>query len=162
MLTLIDWPQILQLVFMPEFGTVMGVEPATWYLGPNCCWGTCISFWFHMVFDYDFEEERKYYIVLFTLRETALKTSGLHDGLGSAVDSQGAASRRPTMAWEEILGGRELVLRFRTPTAWIWCHEWRRRWQPTPVFLTRESHEQRSLAGYIVHVVTKSWTQLNE
>lgn len=70
-----------------------------------------------MVFDYDFEEERKYYIVLFTLRETALKTSGLRDGLGSAVDSQGAASRRPTMGWEEILGGRELVLRFRTPTA---------------------------------------------
>ena len=25
---------------------------------------------------------------------------------------------------------------------------WRRRWQPTPVFLPRESHGQRSLAGY--------------
>ena len=25
---------------------------------------------------------------------------------------------------------------------------WRRKWQPTPVFLTRESHGQRSLVGY--------------
>ena len=25
---------------------------------------------------------------------------------------------------------------------------WRRKWQPTPVFLPGESHEQRSLAGY--------------
>ena len=25
---------------------------------------------------------------------------------------------------------------------------WRRKWQPTPVFLLRKSHRQRSLAGY--------------
>ena len=25
---------------------------------------------------------------------------------------------------------------------------WRRAWQPTPVFLSGESHEQRNLAGY--------------
>ena len=25
---------------------------------------------------------------------------------------------------------------------------WHRKWQPTPVFLPEESHEQRSLAGY--------------
>ena len=25
---------------------------------------------------------------------------------------------------------------------------WRREWQPTPLFLPGESHEQRSLAGY--------------
>jgi len=25
---------------------------------------------------------------------------------------------------------------------------WRRKWQPTPVFLPRESHWQRSLVGY--------------
>ena len=25
---------------------------------------------------------------------------------------------------------------------------WRRTWQPTPVFLIRESHGQKSLAGY--------------
>ena len=27
-------------------------------------------------------------------------------------------------------------------------HLWRRKWQPSPVFLPGESHEQRSLAGY--------------
>ena len=31
---------------------------------------------------------------------------------------------------------------------------WRRKWQPAPVFLPRESSGQRSLA----HVVTENWT----
>ena len=31
---------------------------------------------------------------------------------------------------------------------WIRKIPWRRAWQPTPVFLPEESHEQRSLAGY--------------
>ena len=31
-----------------------------------------------------------------------------------------------------------------------------REWQLTPVFLPGESHGERSLAGYIVHAVTKS------
>ena len=29
-----------------------------------------------------------------------------------------------------------------------WKIHWRRKWQPSPVFLPRESHGQRSLAGY--------------
>ena len=29
---------------------------------------------------------------------------------------------------------------------------WRRKWQPTPVFLPGESHGQRSLAGYSLWV----------
>ena len=29
-----------------------------------------------------------------------------------------------------------------------WKFPWRRKWQPTPVSLTGESHGQRSLAGY--------------
>ena len=37
---------------------------------------------------------------------------------------------------------------------------WRRKWQPTPVFLPGESHEQRSLAGYCPWGC-KSWTQLS-
>ena len=32
----------------------------------------------------------------------------------------------------------------------------------TPVFLPGKFHGQRSLAGYTVHRVTKSWTQLSE
>ena len=37
---------------------------------------------------------------------------------------------------------------------------WRTAWQPTPVFLPWESYGQRSLAGYIVHEVTRSQTWL--
>jgi len=32
--------------------------------------------------------------------------------------------------------------------SWVGKIPWRRAWQPTPVFLPGESHEQRSLAGY--------------
>ena len=31
---------------------------------------------------------------------------------------------------------------------WVWKIPWRRAWQPTSVFLPRESHGQRRLAGY--------------
>ena len=31
---------------------------------------------------------------------------------------------------------------------WVGKIPWRRAWQPTPVFLPRESHGQRSLVGY--------------
>ena len=41
---------------------------------------------------------------------------------------------------------------------WVGKIPWRRAWQPTPVFLPGESHGQRSLVGYTVHEVTKSWT----
>ena len=33
-------------------------------------------------------------------------------------------------------------------TAWAGKIPWRRKWQPTPAFLTGESHRQKSLAGY--------------
>ena len=31
---------------------------------------------------------------------------------------------------------------------WVGRISWRRKWQPTPVFLPGESHGKRSLAGY--------------
>ena len=31
---------------------------------------------------------------------------------------------------------------------WVGKMPWRRAWQPTPVFLPREPHGQRSLVGY--------------
>ena len=31
--------------------------------------------------------------------------------------------------------------------AWVWKIPWRRKWQPTPIFLPGESHGQRSLVG---------------
>ena len=38
---------------------------------------------------------------------------------------------------------------------------WRRKWQPTPVFLGGKSHGQRSLVGHAVHRITKSQTPLS-
>ena len=32
--------------------------------------------------------------------------------------------------------------------AWVWEIPWARAWQPTPVFVPRESHGQRRLVGY--------------
>ena len=42
---------------------------------------------------------------------------------------------------------------------WVGKTPWRKTWQPTPVFLSGESHEQRSLKA-TVHRVEKSRTQL--
>ena len=38
---------------------------------------------------------------------------------------------------------------------------WRRKWQPTPIFLSGESHGRRSLVGYSPWVA-KSWTRLSD
>ena len=43
---------------------------------------------------------------------------------------------------------------------WVGQIPWRRAWQFTPVFLPRESHGQRSLAG--VHRVAQSWIQMSD
>ena len=42
---------------------------------------------------------------------------------------------------------------------WVRNIPWRRKWQPTPVFLLGKPHGQRSLAA-AVHGVTKNWTRL--
>ena len=39
---------------------------------------------------------------------------------------------------------------------------WRRKWQPSPVFLPGESHGQRSLVGSTAHGVTISQTRLSD
>ena len=50
----------------------------------------------------------------------------------------------PVAQWQRIhLPSRRL--RF---NPCVWKIPWRRKWQPTPVFLPGKSHEQRSLAGY--------------
>ena len=40
--------------------------------------------------------------------------------------------------------------------SWVGKIPWRRKWQPTPVFLPGESHGQRSLAGYSIWGHTES------
>ena len=42
---------------------------------------------------------------------------------------------------------------------WVGKFPWRKKWQPTPVFLPGESHGQRSLTGHSPRD-RKSWTQL--
>ena len=59
----------------------------------------------------------------------------------------------PTMTSESGARGKEPTcqcmrhkrLRF---NPWVEKIPWRRKWQPTPVFLPGESHAQRSLLGY--------------
>ena len=48
------------------------------------------------------------------------------------------------------LSGREHTCQCRWPRfhPWVGKTPWRRKWQPAPVFLARESHGQRSLVGY--------------
>ena len=47
---------------------------------------------------------------------------------------------------------------------WVGKIPWRRAWQPTPVFLPRESHGQRRLAGRLqsmgLHRVRHNWSDL--
>ena len=45
---------------------------------------------------------------------------------------------------------KESICTARRPSfdPWVWRIPWRRKWQPTPVFLSGESHRQRRLADY--------------
>ena len=38
---------------------------------------------------------------------------------------------------------------------WVRKIPWKRKWQPTPVFLPGESHGQRSLAGATIHGIAR-------
>ena len=58
-------------------------------------------------------------------------------------------SRLRSMGWQRVrlgLATKNNIFIKHTLTQFL--HVWRRKWQPTPVFLPRESHGQRSLAGY--------------
>ena len=57
---------------------------------------------------------------------------------------------RPETAFLAWLRGKESTCQCRRRQfhPWVGKIPWRRAWQPTPVFLPRESHGQRSLGGY--------------
>ena len=65
----------------------------------------------------------------------------------------GASTFGGCWSWKEGFPGGSVV---KNPPAnagdggWSWVGKilWRRKWQPTPVFLSGESHRQRGLAGY--------------
>ena len=48
------------------------------------------------------------------------------------------------------LSSKESACQYKRPgfDSWVLKIPWRRKWQPTPVFLPGEFHGQRSLAGY--------------
>ena len=57
------------------------------------------------------------------------------------------------MGLPQWLSGKESAyecMRYRTHKfdPWVGKIPWRRKWQPTPVFLPGKSHEQRSLVGH--------------
>ena len=56
------------------------------------------------------------------------------------VFPSGARGKRLTCQWKRHMKHR--------PNFWVGRNPWRRKWQPTQVFLFRESHGQRSLVGY--------------
>ena len=55
-----------------------------------------------------------------------------------------------TMRLPRSLSGKESACQCRRPGVHPWVDKisWRRKWQPTPVFLLRKSHGQTRLAGY--------------
>ena len=51
----------------------------------------------------------------------------------------GASGKEPTCQFRSLKRSKF--------SPWVGKIPWRREWQPTPVFLSGESHRQRSLAG---------------
>ena len=62
-----------------------------------------------------------------------------------------------TKGLSQWLNGKESACQCRRHKfdPWVRKIPWRRKWQPTPVFLPGKSHRQRSLVGYTVHGVTR-------
>ena len=51
------------------------------------------------------------------------------------------------MDWEDLLK-EEMATHSSILDPWVGKIPWRRKWQPTPVFLLEKPHGQRSLVGY--------------
>ena len=68
------------------------------------------------------------------------------------------------MGFPDDANGKEPAFQCKRPKRlrfdpWVGKIPWRRKWQPTPVFLPGESHAQRTLAA-TVHGVAKSQKRL--
>ena len=57
------------------------------------------------------------------------------------------------------LGSKRICLQCRRPgfDPWVRKISWRRKWQPTPVFLPGKSHVDREAWWATIHEVTKTW-----
>ena len=85
------------------------------------------------------------------------KTGGLQSmgsqrvGHGSVTDTfTSSPSSTLALKIQKSLSWERICLQCRRPRFYSWVGKipWRRKWQPTPVFLPGESHGQRSLVGY--------------
>ena len=84
-------------------------------------------------------KESSLIVVTVTRVCTFIKTCMLKMGAFS-IGGNGTSGKKPACECR-----RHKRLRF---DPWVMKIPWRRAWQPTPVFLSREPHGQRSLAGY--------------
>ena len=73
-------------------------------------------------------------------------------------------SAMPKSGCPRWLTGKESGCQYRRHELDPWVRKipWRKKWQPTPVFLPGESHGRRSLMGYTVHGIAKSRTRLSD
>ena len=102
------------------------------------------------------------------IRETRVLSLGRENPLEKAMATHSSTlawripwreepGRLQSMGWQSqtrlrdfTFSGKESAYPCKRPgmDPWVGKIPWRRKWQPTPVFLPGESHEQRSLAGY--------------
>ena len=82
------------------------------------------------------------------------------------IDSYSTQGHFPGLPGADSLGNslsrQKICLQCRRPEFYPWVGKisWRKKWQPTPVFLPGESHGQRNLLGYSPWG-RKSWTRLS-
>ena len=88
------------------------------------------------------------------LLDVAVATIGLHYRIcvcrGKKLYWHIIFPATPLRELPQWLSGKESICQCRRPKfdPWVGKIPWRRKWQPTPVFLPGKFHGQRSLAGY--------------
>ena len=89
--------------------------------------------------------EFKYHKLFNLYAEYIMRNAGLDEA--QAGIKMARRNNNMQMIW---LRGESVCLQGGRPgfNPWVGKIPWRRKWQPTPVFLPEESHRQRSMVGY--------------
>ena len=77
-------------------------------------------------------------------------------GLRSEYDGDLKGKKGPITYWGLLCGASQVAQWIKNPPAlqetpldsWVGKIPWRKKWHPTPVFLPRDYHRERSLVGY--------------